>query len=470
MNPVRSGGWAGTAAIALVLSGCAVGPRYHPPAVASPPAFKEAGAWVPAEPADQRPRGRWWEAFGDTVLDHLENQVELSSTDLAIAEAQYRQTLAIAGIAHAGLFPSIGADASVARTQAAARPDASAPPPATTEGLGLSAGWELDLWGRLRHSQQASHATAQASAADLESARLSVHAQVAQTYFALRTVDADRRVIDRLVEGFQQSLDIARNQYGVGVVAHSDVDAAEAQLDQAKAQGIDLEVQRAQLEHALAVLIGRFPAEFGIERADSSAVLPVAPPVLPSALLERRPDVAAAERRLAAASAQIGVAVAGYFPSLQLAGSGGYSAGPAVELITVPTRVWALGASVAQVLFDAGKTRAAVAGAHAVYDESLAEYRHTVLAAFEDVEDGLAATRVLALEAGVQDTATAAARAALERTLNQYRAGTVSHLAVFVAQATLLNAERASVDLAGRQELAAVALFKATGGGWTASR
>ena len=468
MNRVRIGLL--SAAIALAASGCAVGPRYHAPAVAAPPAFKEAGDWVPASPADQHPRGRWWEAFGDTVLDHLEAQVELSNTDLAIAEAQYRQALALAGIAHAGLFPSIGAEASITRTQAAARPDESVPAPSTNEGLGLSAAWELDLWGRLRRTQQAGHAQAQASAADLESARLSEHALVAQTYFALRTVDADRRVIDRLVEGFEQSLDIARNQYSVGVVAHSDVDAAEAQLEQARAQGIDLEVQRAQLEHALAVLIGRFPAEFGIQRADSTARLPLAPPVLPSQLLQRRPDVAAAERRLAAASAQIGVAVAGYFPSLELTGSGGYSGAPTAELITVPTRVWALGASVAQTLFDAGRTRATVAGAHAAYDESLAEYRHTVLAAFQDVEDELSATHILAREATVQDTATAAARAALERTLNQYRAGTVSHLAVFVAQATLLNAERAGVDLAGRQELAAIALFKATGGGWVAAR
>jgi len=457
-------------ALVLVLSGCAVGPRYHAPAAAAPPAFKEAGDWVPATPADQRPRGQWWAAFGDTVLDDIEGQVEISSTDLAIAEAQYRQALALAGISHAALFPSIGADGSILRTQAAARPDATAPPPSTSEGFGLSAAWELDLWGRLRRAQQAGHATAQASAADLESARLSAHALVAQTYFALRTVDADRRVIDRLVEGFEQSLEIAQNQYSVGVVAHSDVDAAQAQLDQARAQGIDLEVQRGQLEHSLAVQIGRYPSEFGIERADSSARLPLPPPVLPSGLLQRRPDVAAAERRLAAASAQIGVAVAGYFPSLELTGSGGYSAAPSARLITVPTRVWALGASVAQTLFDAGKTRATVAGAHAAYDESLAEYRHTVLAAFEDVEDELTATHVLAQEAGVQDTATAAARAALERTLNQYRAGTVSHLAVFVAQATLLNAERAGVDLAGRQELAAVALFKATGGGWTAAR
>jgi NodT family efflux transporter outer membrane factor (OMF) lipoprotein len=461
---------AASASLALVLASCAVGPRYHAPVVAPPPAFKEAGDWLPAVPADQHARGRWWEAFGDTVLNHLESQAELSSTDLAIAEAQYRQALALAGEAHAGLFPSIAAEGSITRTQAAARPDETAPPRSDAESFGLSAAWELDLWGRLRRAQQAGHANAQAGAADLESARLSVHALVAQTYFALRTVDADRRVIDRLVEGFQQSLEIARNQYGVGVVARSDVDAALAQLEQARAQGIDLEVQRAQLEHALAVLIGRFPAEFGVERADSSARLSLPPAVLPSQLLQRRPDVAAAERRLAAASAEIGVATAGYFPSLELTGSGGYSGSPSAQLVTVPTRVWALGASVAKTLFDAGKTRATVAGAHAVYEQSLAEYRHTVLTAFEDVEDGLASSRILARESAVQDTATFAARAALERTLNQYRAGTVSHLAVFVAQATLLNAERAGVDLAGRREQAAVALFKATGGGWTAAR
>jgi NodT family efflux transporter outer membrane factor (OMF) lipoprotein len=451
---------------ALALQGCAVGPHYRPPAVTAPPAFREAGDWVPAAPMDQHPRGRWWEAFGDSVLDRLEDQVEVSSTDLAIAEAQYRQALALAGIAHAGLFPTIGADASVTRGKASARGGAPEPVPQTTYAAGLSAAWELDLWGKLRRTQQAGHATAQASAADLESARLSLHALLAQTYFALRTVDADRRVIDRLVEGFDQSLQIAKNQYSVGVVAHSDVDAAEAQLEQARAQGIDLESQRAQLEHALAALMGRFPADFGIARAESSATLPTPPPLLPSELLQRRPDVAAAERRLAASSAEIGVAVAGYFPSLPLTGTAGYSGAATADLFTVPNQVWAAGAALAQTLFDAGRTRAVVAGAHANYDQSLAEYRHTVLAAFQDVEDELAALHVLSREAEVQDKATAAARAALERTLNQYRAGTVSHLAVFIAQATLLNAERNGVDLAGRRELAAVALFKATGGGW----
>ncbi len=453
--------------LALAAScGCAVGPRYRRPAIVPPPAFKEADGWVPAQPADHQPRGPWWAAFGDTVLDRLESQVEVSSTTLAIAEAQYRQALALAGIAYADLFPSIQADATATRTKSAARPGIPELPAVNTFSAGLSAAWELDLWGRLRRANEASRAAAQASAADLESARLSLHALLAQTYFSLRTVETDRRLIERLTQGYEESLRITQNQYEVGVAARSDVDAAIAQLKQAQAQGVDLGAQRAQLEHALAALLGRFPAEFSLAPSESAAALPTPPPLLPAELLQRRPDVAAAERRLAAASAEIGVAVAGYFPTLSLSASAGYQSLGKARLLSASNQVWALGASAAQTVFDAGKTRAGVAGARASYDQSLAAYRQTVLAAFQDAEDNLAAVRILAEEASVQDQAVAAARSARESTLNQYRAGTVSHLNVIVAQATLLDAERTAVDLAGRRVQAVVALYKAIGGDW----
>lgn len=452
------------------LCGCAVGPGYRRPAIMPPPAFKEAGGWVPAQPADQLPHGPWWRAFGDSVLDRLEEQVEVSSTTLAIAEAQYRQALALAGIAHAGLFPAIGADASATRGRSATRAGAPEQPTENTFAAGLTAAWELDLWGRLRRTQQAGRAAAQASAADLESARLSLHALLAQTYFSLRTADADVQLIDRLTQGYAQSLQVTQNQYDAGVAARSDVDAAVAQLKQAQAQGVDLGVQRAQFEHALAVLLGRFPADFSVAPAESVAVPPMPPPVLPSELLQRRPDVAGAERRLAAASAGIGVAAAGYFPTLPLSASAGYQGSTAASLFSVPDEIWALGSSLAQTIFDAGKVRAGVAGARASYDQSLATYRQTVLAAFQEVEDDLAAVHILAQEAGVQGEAIAAARRSLESTLNQYKAGTVSHLNVITAQATLLDAERTGSDLAGRRLQAAVALFKATGGGWMRSK
>ena len=454
-------------ALAAGVCGCAVGPHYREPVTTPPAAFKEAQGWTPAQPADQTPRGRWWEAFGDTVLDRLESQVEVSNNTLAISQAQYAQALALAGIAHAGLFPSVGAAASATRSQSAARSQAPEPPAVNAFTAELSAAWELDLWGRLRRTQQAGRANAQASAADLESARLSVHALVAQTYFSLRTADADRQAIEGLTRGYAQSLQITQNQYDVGVAARSDVDAATAQLKQAQAQGIDVGVQRAQFEHALAVLLGRFPAEFSIASIDSADVCPIPPAVLPSELLERRPDVAAAERRLAAASAGIGIAVAGYFPAIPLSGSAGYQGGETASLFSAPNQVWAMGAALAQPIFEAGRIRANVAGARALYDEDLAAYRETVLAAFEDVEDELAAVRILAEESAVEDQAISAARQSLERTLNQYKAGTVSHLNVINAQAALFVAERSGVDLTGRRLQAAAALFKATGGDWT---
>jgi len=458
-----------TIAFAIALfaaAGCAVGPRYRVPETPTPAVFKEAGDWVPAQPHDQVPRGPWWTAFGDSVLDRLESQVEVSSQTLAAAEAQYRQALALAGIAYSGQFPSVGLDASGARVQSPAKSGTVEPPPVNTVAAGLTAAWELDLWGRLRRTAEAGRASAQASAADLESARLSLHALLAQTYFSLRTVDHDRSIIDRLSRGYEQSLQITQNQYDVGVAARSDIDAATAQLKQAQAEGIDLEVQRAQLEHALAVLMGRFPSTFSLTPAESTATLPTPPAILPTQLLERRPDVAAAERRLAASSASIGVAASGYFPNVTLSGSGGYQAPQTTNLFTAPYQVWALGAALTQTIFDAGRTRATVAGARAAYDQDLADYRETVLEAFQDVEDNLAAIHILEREQGVQTEATDAAQQSLERTLNQYRAGTVNHVNVLNAQAALFVAERAGSDLAGRRYQAAVALYKATGGDW----
>ncbi len=456
-------------AVLIVLamaSGCAVGPRYHPPVTVPPAAFKEAGAWVPAQPADHLTRGPWWESFGDTLLDRFEGQVEASSYTLASAEAQYREALALAVIARSGLFPSLEADASAAREKSGAR-SGLGPSIENSFAAGLSAAWEVDLWGRLRRTAQAGRAQARASAADLESARLSLHALVAATYFSLRTADADQHLIRHLTQGYQESLQFTQNQYQVGVAARSDIDAAVAQLKQVQAQGIDLGVQRAQYEHALAVLLGKMPEDFGVAPIDSNGSPPTPPPIVPSELLERRPDVAAAERRLAAASAGIGVAVAGYFPSLTLSGSAGYQGSTLSKLFSVPSEVWAAGpAALAETIFEGGRVRAGVAQARALYDESLADYRQTVLGAFQEVEDDLAAIRILAEESEVQQEAITAARQSLERTLNQYRAGTVSQLNVITVQATLLDAERAGADLAGRRLQAAVDLYKATGGDW----
>jgi NodT family efflux transporter outer membrane factor (OMF) lipoprotein len=450
----------------LLLAGCVVGPNYRRPTVDTSSAFKEAGNWKPAAPADHVPRGRWWEAFQDPVLDQLEARIDVSNNTLAVAEAQFRQAQAAATASHAALFPTVGATVSASRTQSAARSGTVAAGLQNTGSAGLSANWEPDLWGRLRRTAEAGRALADASAADLESARLSMHATFAETYFALRTADAQTRLLDRLSQEYAQFLDLTQNRYRQGVAARSDVTSAEAQLKSIDAQRIDVGVTRAQLEHSLAVILGEAPANFALSPVAELAKPPEPPVVMPSALLERRPDIASAERRLAAASAQIGVAQAGYFPTISLTGSVGGETSDLARLFSAPSAVWGIGASVAQTLFDGGLVRAGVAQARAAYDGSLGTYRQTVLTAFQDAEDNLAEVRILGEEKAVQDQAVAAANETLTLTQNQYRAGTVSHLNVLTAQATLLNAESVSVALAGRRLDASTRLFKAMAGGW----
>jgi NodT family efflux transporter outer membrane factor (OMF) lipoprotein len=453
----------------VALSGCVVGPNYRRPNVDTSISFKEAGDWKPAEPVDYVPRGRWWEAFQDPVLDRLEARIDVSNNTLAVAEAQLRQAQAAAAAAHAALFPTLSATLSASRSKEPARSGtaaSSAGSAGSAGSVGSAADWELDLWGRLRRNQEAGRALADASAADLESARLSLHATFAQTYFALRTADAQKQLLDRLSQGYAQFLDLTKNRYAQGVAARSDVVSAEAQLKAIEAQRIDLGVIRAQLEHSLAAILGKAPANFTLPPTAQAPKLPDPPIVVPSALLERRPDIAAAERRLAAASAQIGVAQAGYFPTISLSGSAGAQTSDLAHLISTPNAVWAIGSSVAQSIFDAGKVRAAVAQARAAYDGSVGAYRQTVLTAFQDAEDSLAEVRTLEEEMTVQDQAVSAARETVGLTQNQYKAGTQSHLNVITAQAALLDAERASVTLSGRRFDAATLLFKAMAGGW----
>jgi len=466
MNPslrcCASAAWA-----VLILAGCAVGPDYHRPAVEAP-AFKEAGDWKPAEPADQTPRGRWWQAYADPVLNGLEDRIEISSTTLQIAAAQYREAQAAAAIARAALFPSLSADGSADRARSAARPPFSGSI-GNTVAAGLAANWEFDLWGNIRRGAEAGRAAAQASAADLESARLSVHALLAQTYFSLRVAETQENLYARLAEEYGRFLKITRNRYAQGVDTRADVAAAETQLKSAEAQVIDFNLQRAQLEHAVAILLGEPPATFSLPRTGLTSQPPVPPPLVPSEQLERRPDIAGAERRLAVACAQIGVAKGGYFPQISLSGAAGYQGTRFAGLLTSPNEVWSLGASAVMPLFDAGKVRAQVAQARAAYDASLATYRQTVLAAFQEVEDNLAAASFLAREVAVQNEAVAAAREAAAIALNQYQAGIVSYLNVVTAQAAQLAAERAAVELVGRQLNASVILLKAAGGDWRGS-
>ena len=442
----------------LLLAGCAVGPNYKCPAVDAP-VFKEAGNWKPAEPAEQLPRGKWWQTYNDPVLNGLEDRLEISSNTLHVAEAQYQQAQAASTIASAALFPSISADGSAIRAKNSSSVS-------NAFGAGLAATWEFDLWGQVRRSAEAGRAAAQASAADLESVRLSLHATLAQTYFSLRVADTEQRLYERIIADYTRSLKMTQNRYAQGVDTRADVAEAESQLKTAQAQTIDIGLQRSQLEHAIAVLLGQAPAAFSLPPADLTIQPPVPPALIPSQQLEHRPDIAGAERRLAAASAGIGVAKAGYFPLISLSGAAGYQGSRYQSLFNAPNEIWSLGAGALMPLFEAGKVRAEVRQARAVYEESLGTYRQTVLTAFQEVEDNLAAAAILTQEAAVQAEALAAARQSAAITLNQYQAGTVSYLNVVIAQATQLAAEQTAVQLLGRRLNASVTLLKAAGGDW----
>lgn len=452
--------------IAAALSACAIGPDYKRPDAPVAPAYKEAGDWLSATPGDNAPRGAWWEAFGDPQLNELEKQVVISNQTLAQAEAQYRQAAALLRQTRAGFLPTISADASVKRSGGNNSSTGTAVI-GNRYSLSLDAAWELDLWGRVRRSVEASAAEAKASEADLASARLSTQAQLAQSYLQLRITDEQKRLLDDTVAGYQRSLDLTQNQYKVGVAAKADVAQALAQLKSAQAQAIATNIQRSQLEHAIAVLLGKTPAEFSIEPAKLLAVVPPpTPPGVPSTLLERRPDIAAAERRMAAANAQIGVAKAAYFPSLTISASGGYQSSSFADWISLPNRFWSVGPSAALTLFDGGARSAQTDQAVAAYDQNVAAYRQTVLGAFQEVEDNLVALHLLAEQAKVQNEAVDAAQESLKIAMNQYKAGTVSYLNVVTAQNTAYSNQSSALNVLYSQMSASVLLIKALGGGW----
>ena len=452
------------------LAGCAAGPDYVRPQLEAPAQFKEMQGWRPAEPRDALPRGSWWTMFGDRELDALMTRVDLSNQTLRAAEARFRQSRALADQARAALFPALSANASATRSKS---PSLSNQPSfavgaVNNYNVALNTSWELDVWGRVRRSVEAGEASWQASAAELEAARLSAYAALAQNYFALRVADATRQVLQDTVAAYERTLELTRNRYAAGVVARVDVVQAEVQWKSAQAQLIDVGVERAQLEHAIALLVGEAPAAFSIERAPFAASMPAIPVGLPSELLERRPDIAAAERNAAAANARIGVAQAAFFPTITLSGAAGFRSTDSANLFTTPSRFWSLGGALAQAVFDGGLREAQKEQAIAVYDEDAATYRQTVLTAFQEVEDNLAALRILEEEARLQDEVVQAARHALELTTNQYKAGIVSYLNVISAQTTLLSNERTASSLLGRRLTASVALVKASGGGWSA--
>ncbi len=473
MNPIRS---ALHFAAAALLAGCTVGPDYVRPTAEVPAAFKEGSKeqlrWQPARPSDHLGRANWWNAFGDPELDRLLAQVNVSNQTLIAAEAQFRQASALADQARAAWFPTLTFGLQETRS----RPSATTGPiiGATTSkrtiySAPFNFSWEADLWGRIRRSVEAGESTAQAGAADVENARLSLQAQLAQDYFQLRALDSQKRLLERTLEAYAKSLELTNNRYRAGVAARIDVAQAETQMKSTQAQVLDLGVQRSQLEHAIAVLLGRPPSAFSLPAAEHYSQPPSIPFTLPADLLERRPDIASAERRVAAANAQIGVTEAAWFPTATLSAAYGFQSATAAQWFTLPSRFWSIGPALALTLLDGGRRRAVSDQAQAAYDASVANYRQTVLTGFQEVEDNLAALRILEEESRVQGEATAAAQQVLEYSLNQYKAGITTYLQVVTAQATALSAQRTSADLLARRMTASVLLVKALGGGWEAA-
>lgn len=457
--------------LALLGAGCAVGPDYRRPDAPLAAQFKEAQGWQAARPQDQLERGKWWEMFGDAQLNALQEQLQISNQTIRAAQARYRQASALVRQARSSFLPTIGASAQTTRSSFGGGSAASANADTSRQigqrySAGLNASWELDVWGRIRRDVEASAAAAQASEADLAAARLSAQAELALNYFQLRISEAQQRLYEKTVADYEKSLELTRNQYAVGVAGRSDVVQAEAQLKAAQAQAVDIGVQRAQLEHAIAVLIGKAPAELALDYSEPPAGLPIVPPGLPSDLLQRRPDIASAERQVAAANARIGVARSAYFPSLTLSGSGGYQSNAFDHWFTAPNRFWSVGPELALTLFDFGARRAQSEQAVAAYDETVANYRQTVLSGLQEVEDNLAALRLQSQEMEFQEAAVRSAREALTLVNNQYKAGTVSFLNVLTAENTALTNERALLQLRGQQFSASVNLIKALGGSW----
>ncbi len=464
-TPMKSSARALAIAAAL-LAGCSVGPDYVRPTVDTPAAFKEVGDWKPASPDAPAPGDAWWAVFGDPQLDALQARVEVSNQNLRLFEAQFRQARALADAARASGFPTINATAGATRSaSAAATASAGNAPPVNNFSLGTTVSWEADVWGRIARNVEAADLRATASDADLAAARLSAQASLAQNYFQLRAAERQQQFLEATIAAYERALALTRNRYAAGVAAKSDVAQAESQLRSARASALDAALSRSQYEHAIAVLVGEAPAHFAI--APVAAPLPVvaAPVVLPSTLLERRPDIAAAERRVAAANAAIGAAQAARFPVLGLTGSAGFRRSDLAELITLPSRYWSLGPTLAATIFDAGAKKAAVGQAQASWEQAVATYRQTVLTAFQEVEDNLAAARYLEAAAAEQAAAVAAAAEAETIALNQYRAGTVSYLNVATAQTTHLSARIAANNIAARRLVAAVLLAKNAGGG-----
>lgn len=461
-----------------LLAACAVGPNYHRPTAPVPQTFKEAQGWKPAEPREAASSSTWWSVYEDPVLDDLERQIDVSNQTLKASEAAWRESRALVSEARAAYLPTVGLTASGTRSSARGSAVTTGGTTVTTGATGhaansfqalATASWDVDLWGKIRRTVESQLATAQASEADLAAARLSAQATLAIDYVDLRVADETKTLLDETVAAFQRSLTITQNQYQAGIVAKADVITAQTQFKSAQSQQLAVGVTRATLEHAIAVLVGKPPADFSLAPAPLGAAVPVAPTGVPSRLLERNPNVAAAERTMAAANAQIGIAIAAYFPNLTLTGTGGFASNVVNGLFHAPNAVWSFGGNATDTLFDFGLRAAQVRHARAAYDVAVANYRQAVLTAFQQVEDQLATLRILEAQYALQEETVKSANEAVRLTLNEYKAGTVAFTAVVTAQATALADAQTLLSIRQNRLNASVALIQALGGGWEAA-
>jgi len=464
-----------------LLAGCTVGPKYSRPSVTTPAAYKEnppqsyeqAGIWKPAQPSDQDLRGKWWETFGDPQLNALEEQVTVSNQDLKAAEARFREARAMVGFNRAAEFPTIAVGPSASYVKDSNNTPAF-PTTVSRSGAGdfllpVDLSYEVDLWGRVRRTVAAAREETQATAADLATASLSLHAELAIDYFELRSADAQKEILDNTVKAYTDAYQLTETRFEGGASPRSDVAQAKTQLEDARVQDTDVAVERAAYEHAIAVLMGKPPAEFSLAAAPMNLNPPAIPSAVPSELLERRPDIAAAERRVAEANEQIGIAKAAYYPTLSLNGSAGFESTHVANLLSGPNALWAVGPQLIETLFDGGRRRATSQAAWANFDAQTANYRQTTLTGFQQVEDNLAALRILEREGQQQRDATVSADDWLEVSTNRYTGGVDNYLQVIIAQTTDLTNQRNEVDILRRRMDASVLLVKALGGGWDAS-
>jgi NodT family efflux transporter outer membrane factor (OMF) lipoprotein len=467
--------------VIIALSSCTVGPRYVKPSTTTPAAFKEAppaayqGAdrWQPAHPADQASRGKWWEIFGDPELDGLEEQIATSNQDLKVFEARFREARAAIRFNRASQFPTISTSPSASYVKATDYPpDLPSRVNEVSTGdfvLPIDLSYELDLWGSIRRSVAAAREEAQATAGDYETAKLSLEAELAMDYFNLRSADAQKQLLDDTVKAYSDNLQLTTHRFKGGVAPRSDMAQAQTQLDTTRVQDTDVTVQRTQFEHAIAVLIGNPPAEFSLAAAPVRTQPPIIPTGIPSELLQRRPDIAAAERRVAEANQQIGIARAAYYPTVALGATASFESTHIASLLDGPSAFWAVGPALAETLFDAGRRRATSESARANYDGTVATYRQTSLTAFQEVEDNLSALRILEAEAQQQDQAVASSIDSLHIFTNRYKGGVDTYLQVITSETIELGNELNAIDILRRRMDASVLLVKALGGGWDAS-